>query len=170
MTWIRGQIKHSFQNSNGKGCGNSLPNLDTCTLWAAPGLVPFGLRSKWISFSVPLPHALWENGSIPVYLKPQRMLRAYSLQAATRYGTSSATSTSNPSNVSCWSRPTCGTFKINVDAAHAGEDKWGIGIVVRDDKGMVLAAACRRIVSLPDPGVAEAMGARLAIIFAKDMV
>ncbi|KAJ1396828.1 Ribonuclease H-like superfamily [Sesbania bispinosa] len=68
-----------------------------------------------------------------------------------------------------WSPPPIRWFKVNVDAAHAAGEVWGVGIIIRDEHGVVLAAASRRISSLPDPGLAEAMGIRLAILFAVEM-
>ncbi|KAJ1421789.1 Ribonuclease H superfamily [Sesbania bispinosa] len=70
-----------------------------------------------------------------------------------------------------WFPPPPGVYKINVDAALAVGDASGIGIIARDDKGDVLAAASRRIDHdyLPDPTLAEALGIRLAVSFAVDM-
>ncbi|KAJ1402548.1 PLAT/LH2 domain superfamily [Sesbania bispinosa] len=53
-----------------------------------------------------------------------------------------------------------GWYKVNVDVAHAAGEVWGVGIIVRDDKGNMLAAATWKISSFPDSSVAEAMGIR----------
>ncbi|KAJ1389060.1 Ribonuclease H-like superfamily [Sesbania bispinosa] len=68
-----------------------------------------------------------------------------------------------------WPPPPNGYFKINSDAAHAAGEVWGIGIIIWNNSGEVLAAATRRVSTFPDPGLAEALGIRLAIEFAKDM-
>ncbi|KAJ1403209.1 Reverse transcriptase zinc-binding domain [Sesbania bispinosa] len=83
--------------------------------------------------------------------------------------TSPTSQHADQSNDIRWLPPPPGCYKVNVDAAKAVGDVWRIGILIRDDQGYVLAAAARRISSLPDPGLAESMGIRLAAYFANDM-
>ncbi|KAJ1423993.1 Ribonuclease H-like superfamily [Sesbania bispinosa] len=68
-----------------------------------------------------------------------------------------------------WYPPPNDFFKINVDVAHAVDDMWGIGVIIRNSSGEVLAAATRQTTTFMDPGLAEALGVRIAIEFAKDM-
>ncbi|KAJ1384118.1 Ribonuclease H-like superfamily [Sesbania bispinosa] len=49
------------------------------------------------------------------------------------------------------------------------EGNWGIGIVVRDSEGYVLAAATRRIETLNDATLAKAFGIKLALQLALDL-
>ncbi|MCI49594.1 cyclin D3, partial [Trifolium medium] len=45
----------------------------------------------------------------------------------------------------------------------------GIGVVVRDVDGVVVAASCWQILSLPDSEVGESLAMRKGLEFAKDM-
>jgi hypothetical protein len=48
-----------------------------------------------------------------------------------------------------WTTPPSGYYKLNVDAAGPIEGgRWGIGIVVGDDHGVVVAATCWQVLSL----------------------
>jgi len=47
--------------------------------------------------------------------------------------------------------------------------KWGIGVIVRDNEGVVAAASCWQVFSLLDSKVAEALSMRKELKFAKDM-
>ncbi|MCI35158.1 hypothetical protein A2U01_0056379, partial [Trifolium medium] len=44
-----------------------------------------------------------------------------------------------------------------------------IGVVVRDEHGVVVAASCWQVLPLPDSEVAEALAMRKGLEFAKDM-
>ncbi|KAJ1421956.1 Ribonuclease H-like superfamily [Sesbania bispinosa] len=68
-----------------------------------------------------------------------------------------------------WSTPPIGRYKFNIDAACTTEGSWGIGIVVRDSEGFVLAAATRHIETLNDATLAEAVGIKFAIQLALDL-
>ncbi|KAJ1389174.1 Zinc knuckle CX2CX4HX4C [Sesbania bispinosa] len=74
-----------------------------------------------------------------------------------------------PSHTSTWTHPPSGWFKTNVDAAHAGGELWGIGVVIRDESGEVVAATTRQISTYPDLGLDEALGVRIAVHFAQEM-
>ena len=41
-----------------------------------------------------------------------------------------------------WKAPPSGVFKLNSDVAKGGDDRWGLGAVVRDEVGDVLLAMC----------------------------
>ncbi|KAJ1443142.1 Reverse transcriptase zinc-binding domain [Sesbania bispinosa] len=64
---------------------------------------------------------------------------------------------------------TCLLFALCYEMWQAPDEVWGIGIIIRNNMGDVLATASRRISTFPDPGLAEALGVRLAVEFAKDM-
>jgi len=69
-----------------------------------------------------------------------------------------------------WTPPFSGFYKLNVDAACPIEgDKWGIGVVVRDNEGVVIGASSWQVFSLPDSEFAEALAMRKGLKFAKDM-
>ncbi|KAJ1409092.1 Ribonuclease H-like superfamily [Sesbania bispinosa] len=68
-----------------------------------------------------------------------------------------------------WSAPPTGRYKFNTDAACITEGSWGIGIVVRDSEGFVLAAATRHIETLNDATLAEAVGIKFALQLALDL-
>ena len=69
-----------------------------------------------------------------------------------------------------WTPPFSGFYKLNVDAASPIDgDKWGIGVVVRDNEGVVVCASSCQVFSLPDSKVAEALAMRKGLEFAKDM-
>jgi len=61
-------------------------------------------------------------------------------------------------------------YKLNVDAAGLIDDgKWGIDVVVRDNEGVVIAASCWQVFSLPDSEVAEALAMQKGLKFSKYM-
>ena len=68
-----------------------------------------------------------------------------------------------------WKSPPEGKYKLNTDVAKAGEFKWGVGAVIRDNEGEVLAAAVWTILIGPEVRVAEAAGMRLGLALARDL-
>jgi len=69
-----------------------------------------------------------------------------------------------------WVKPAPNNIKINWDAALDGRKKlMGMGIVVRDSQGEVKAAMCDVIPYIRDPVVAEAIGARCAVQFGRNL-
>ena len=69
-----------------------------------------------------------------------------------------------------WTPPFSGFYKLNVDATCPIDgDKWGIGVVVRDNEGVVVGANSWQVFSLPDSKVAEALAMRKGLEFEKDM-
>jgi hypothetical protein len=64
----------------------------------------------------------------------------------------------------------CGFYNLNVDAVGPIEgDKWGIGVVVRDNEGVVVDASSWQVFSLLDSEVAEALAMRNGLEFTKGM-
>jgi hypothetical protein len=69
-----------------------------------------------------------------------------------------------------WTSPFSGFYKLNVDATSLiEEDKWGIGVVARDNEGVVVVASSWQVFSLPDSEVAKALAMRKGLKFAKDI-
>jgi len=69
-----------------------------------------------------------------------------------------------------WTPPFSGFYKLNVDAAGPIEgDKWGIGVAVGDNEGVVIGASSWQVFSLPNSEVAETLAMRKGLEFAKDM-
>ncbi|KAL5826763.1 hypothetical protein ACOSQ3_018604 [Xanthoceras sorbifolium] len=68
-----------------------------------------------------------------------------------------------------WSALTAGNFKINIDASlNIQEGIIGLGIIIRDSAGVVLASSAQRIASPFPPPLAEALGILRGLIFAKE--
>lgn len=68
---------------------------------------------------------------------------------------------------STWSKPHEGVWKINWDAAISKEtERMGVGVVIRDDIGRVLAARMKVILYITDPAAAEALAAWEAVVLA----
>ena len=66
--------------------------------------------------------------------------------------------------------PQNGHFKINVDGAVFSELKAvGVGVVIRDDKGRLEAALCRKITAPMGAIEAEAKAFEASLLFAKDV-
>ncbi|XP_057249281.1 uncharacterized protein LOC130590756 [Beta vulgaris subsp. vulgaris] len=62
-----------------------------------------------------------------------------------------------------WKPPAEGTYKLNTDVALLGGNLIGMGGVVRDFEGDVVAAFCCRKEATNDVAVAEALSARLGV-------
>lgn len=76
----------------------------------------------------------------------------------------------SPRALSRWSKPAAGSIKINWDVAL---DVWkkcmGVRIIARNAMGVVKAAMCIVLPYIQNPTVAEAIGARRAMEFAREM-
>ena len=68
-----------------------------------------------------------------------------------------------------WIAPENGRYKLTTDMAKAGDLKWGAGMIVRDDMGRVMATGTRVIHCPVNARVAESLGLRLGLMFAKDL-
>ncbi|XP_062165107.1 uncharacterized protein LOC133871708 [Alnus glutinosa] len=69
-----------------------------------------------------------------------------------------------------WSKPAAGTIKINWDASLDVKKKiMGVGIIARNSMGLVKAAMCTVLPYIQNPSMAEAIGARRVVEFAREM-
>ena len=69
-----------------------------------------------------------------------------------------------------WRSPTAGAVKTNYDGAMFREsDKAGIGVVIRDSEGQVLAALSKQIVKPPSVEILELLAARRAVKFTAEL-
>ncbi|KAK9272861.1 hypothetical protein L1049_003239 [Liquidambar formosana] len=68
-----------------------------------------------------------------------------------------------------WRPPTTGTYKVNVDGARFDDKKSvGLGVVVRDFEGQLIAAASKRMDGLFPPAQVEAVAMCFAMDFVRD--
>ena len=82
----------------------------------------------------------------------------------------------NPSRTSIqrmrqnWTPPDLGVYRLNFDGAiFEGSARVGLGVVVRDVEGMIIAAMCQNI-QLPSlVDLVEALATRRAILFAQEL-
>ena len=69
-----------------------------------------------------------------------------------------------------WKPPEKETFKINFDGAIFAEDKSsGLGVIIRDSKGLVMASMADRIPQQLQPVEIEALAANRALVFAREL-
>ena len=69
-----------------------------------------------------------------------------------------------------WKPPGAGLFKINFDGAvFADRSLTGLGIVIRDESGLIIAALSQKIPLPSLVELVEALAARRAIIFAQEI-
>ena len=54
-----------------------------------------------------------------------------------------------------WAPPSEGTDKLNVDGAFTSDGRAGAGMILRNDRGEVIVAACRHLVNCKDALEAE---------------
>jgi len=74
-----------------------------------------------------------------------------------------------PRAISRWSKPDAGFIKLNWDAAlDVRQNRMGVGIIARDELGEVRAALCTTLPYIQNPSVAETVGARRAVEFARE--
>nr|POF23783.1 hypothetical protein CFP56_13720 [Quercus suber] len=74
--------------------------------------------------------------------------------------------------VARWTPPETDVFKVNFEGAVIpGSQKIGVGIVIRDSEGQIMAALSEklRVPRIQKPEVVEAIAARRAIIFAREL-
>jgi hypothetical protein len=65
-----------------------------------------------------------------------------------------------------WKSPLSGTYKVNWDIAlDVKQNRMGVGVLIRDDKGVVVAALCRTVNKKHESAVGEALGALAAVEF-----
>ncbi|XP_030970008.1 uncharacterized protein LOC115990306 [Quercus lobata] len=69
-----------------------------------------------------------------------------------------------------WSPREPGTYKVNYDEAYfAEEEEAGIGVVVRNELGQVMASLAEKFVMPPTVEILEAMAARRDMIFMDEL-
>ena len=69
-----------------------------------------------------------------------------------------------------WAPPELGIYKANYDGAYfAEEEAAGIGVVVRNDLGQVMASLAEKLAMPPTVEILEAMAARRAMIFMEEL-
>ena len=69
-----------------------------------------------------------------------------------------------------WAPPEPGIYKANYDGAYfAEEEDSGIGIVVRNDLGQVMASLAEKLAMPPTVEILETMAARRAMIFMEEL-
>ena len=75
-----------------------------------------------------------------------------------------------PRSVVRWSPPPEDRFKINFDAAYFEDSGLaGIGVVCRDHSGQAITALCQNLGKVQSAEMVEALAARRAVIFAREM-
>lgn len=73
-------------------------------------------------------------------------------------------------NISRWLAPPCDVYKINWDAAIDKLRKlMGVGVIVRDHEGKVMATMCSPMKYITDPTVVEAFAAWRTVGFGRDL-
>ena len=69
-----------------------------------------------------------------------------------------------------WTPPPNGCFKANWDIALNRKTKWmGIGVIIRDDQGLVSSTLCQTKEGFLEPVTAEVMGTLCTIELCKDL-
>lgn len=69
-----------------------------------------------------------------------------------------------------WSPPAPGVYKVNYDGAYfAEEEEPGIGVIVRNELGQVMASLAEKLVMPSTVEVLEVMAARRAMIFMEEL-
>uniref|UniRef100_A0ACD5THT7 Uncharacterized protein n=1 Tax=Avena sativa TaxID=4498 RepID=A0ACD5THT7_AVESA len=77
-------------------------------------------------------------------------------------------SPSQPKESQKCSRPAVGWLKLNCDGAlNITESLAGVGVVVRDEMGVFVAAECRKYDHVVDPGTVELLACRDAMLLAR---
>ncbi|XP_057432744.1 uncharacterized protein LOC130725541 [Lotus japonicus] len=92
--------------------------------------------------------------------------RVASVQAEVRVGASAPATIER--NVA-WRGPARGTYKCNFDASFVDGGAAGLGMVVRNHRGEVMASACSYPVHVTTPLLAEAMAMRWSLQLAIDL-
>lgn len=72
-----------------------------------------------------------------------------------------------PISPSRWTRPPPGRFKINTDTAIFASGGVGMGVIIRNSEGSIVAIASKRVSANWSPEVAEAMAGRFGLLVAK---
>ncbi|XP_057246803.1 uncharacterized protein LOC130589540 [Beta vulgaris subsp. vulgaris] len=108
----------------------------------------------------------WNNSQVGAlgFLKLVTDYKAYAGAVFTRM--SAATF---PHSRGSWVPPPAAHFRVNTDAALLGDEGVGLGVVVRDELGVVRAVAVRRIRTQWTAALAEAMAAKFGLVIARNL-
>jgi hypothetical protein len=69
-----------------------------------------------------------------------------------------------------WEASAAGMLKVNWDVAIAqGENRMGVGIIIRDEKGNVIAATSKPVMATHNPATAEALAALRVVGFCREV-
>ncbi|KAK3219971.1 hypothetical protein Dsin_013941 [Dipteronia sinensis] len=116
-------------------------------------------------------HSLWCCPALKAIRAGCPFMRGIKFLRDFRNANSGGNSSAGGSNivVPSWRPPDCGTLKINRDAAvDSMTGKIGIGVIIRDSRGEVLASSAQTISASLSASTAEALAVFSCLIFARD--
>ncbi|XP_050246522.1 uncharacterized protein LOC126694332 [Quercus robur] len=107
-----------------------------------------GMLERWVSIYWGIwksRNEVWHGGKkrpgLIIVINALRLLEDYHSA-----NVKSSQSSSNTQNIAIWKPPPPGYFKVNVDGALFAKSKQsGVGVIVRDEDGNVVAAMCRKL-------------------------
>ena len=104
------------------------------------------------------------------HLPSEKILEAATALLTEFHGNSVGRSERKLTQTQRWVPPVAGMYKVNYDGAcFVDEEKAGIGVVVRNDRGQVMGSLAEKIEMPPTMEVLEAMAARRAMIFMEEL-
>jgi ribonuclease HI len=135
------------------------------------------LSSEEVLEACTMARAIWLRGNSFVFagefLPPIQLVersRMVMEEYSTAHNGSSSTINNTPMTPPRWTKPPDDMWKINVDAAvDKRARKMGVGVVIRDAGGRIIAAWAKQIPFIVDPLLAETIAAWYAISFGKEM-
>ena len=71
--------------------------------------------------------------------------------------------------IECWSPPPGSLYKVNVDGVFSAQKESGIGVIIRDEAGLVVAVMSKKVKASLGPLEIEAKTFEVGLQFAKDM-
>ena len=71
--------------------------------------------------------------------------------------------------IKCWSPPPGSLYKVNVDGVFSAQKESGIGVIILDEAGLVVAVMSKKVKALLGPLEIEAKTFEVGLQFAKDM-
>ena len=101
---------------------------------------------------------------------PEKILKAVTALLTKFHRNSTGRSDRKLTQTQRWVPPDAEMYKVNYDeACFVDEEKAGIGVVVRNDRGQVMGFLAEKIEMPPTVEVLEAMAARRAMIFMEEL-
>ncbi|XP_050248495.1 uncharacterized protein LOC126695706 [Quercus robur] len=101
---------------------------------------------------------------------PEKITEAAAALLVEFHGNSAGRSDRKLTQSQRWVPPDEGMYKVNYDGTcFVDEEKAGIGVVVRNDRGQVMGSLAEKIEMPPTVEVLEAMAARRAMIFMEEL-